>query len=536
MAPAAGLAPPSLVYLTPTFANPSGNKRCRPAHRRSKLAAPWPSVRGFLLRAEGRRGYRQPFLRRLRLLPPIARHSDRVVRLGSVYSNVCSVPASRWGWTSAPPERAQRARPRAKQATLNPANLAATQAPPSLHAAAEQCRGLLAATNLRPPPRRCVPEPRRTALVTLPAQRIRQPYRGSAGPSGRRCSCWPNFCRRQNGFRRRAAHRCSGARGVPVPSRAVPSPRCPAGGRDGSSGQKVPAEPGMCLPPSAPRNVAAAESVMLLLERPPPRIDLPGVAPLCDPKVRYNCLPRRVFCSAPDAGFSHVVSSTFSRAVFRGHTGLLCWELLGLLADPSGPLAGWVPVAVLEALRWRRRRLLGAACAVAAGFRSFAARPGGMPRTEEAVLRSLIEDVGWWLSRADLARAIVRQSAPRRVSECLPGRPGPLLRPPKKIAGRLRASERTASVWAMRYVAAPVHGTRPRRNCVLVPAPAARRPTRPVNGGASGREPARPEQIEITRMRRLQQHSTRPLRPDETYPVHQVPSSCAAARRRIFPG
>jgi 2-aminoadipate transaminase len=104
---AAGLAP-KLVYLTPTFANPSGTTM--PADRRAHLAA-LADQYGFVVAEDD--AYRQLYFG-TEPPPPIASHSDRVVRLGS-FSKVLG-PGLRVGWIVAPPEL-RSAFVRAKQAT-----------------------------------------------------------------------------------------------------------------------------------------------------------------------------------------------------------------------------------------------------------------------------------------------------------------------------------------------------------------------------------------------------------------------------------
>jgi 2-aminoadipate transaminase len=104
---AAGLRP-KLVYLTPTFANPSGTTM--PEERREELAA-LADRYGFLIAEDD--AYRQLYFG----APPprpIASHSDRVVRLGS-FSKVLG-PGLRVGWIIAPPTL-RSAFVRAKQAT-----------------------------------------------------------------------------------------------------------------------------------------------------------------------------------------------------------------------------------------------------------------------------------------------------------------------------------------------------------------------------------------------------------------------------------
>jgi 2-aminoadipate transaminase len=104
---AAGLAP-KLVYLTPTFANPSGTTM--PADRRKALAA-LADRYGFLVAEDD--AYRQLYFG-APPPPPIAASSDRVVRLGS-FSKVLG-PGLRVGWIVAPPAL-RSAFVRAKQAT-----------------------------------------------------------------------------------------------------------------------------------------------------------------------------------------------------------------------------------------------------------------------------------------------------------------------------------------------------------------------------------------------------------------------------------
>jgi 2-aminoadipate transaminase len=104
---AAGLAP-KLVYLTPTFANPSGTTMA--AQRRIELAA-LADRYGFLIVEDD--AYRQLYFG----APPpapIAASTDRVVRLGS-FSKVLG-PGLRVGWVVAPPA-VRAALIRAKQAT-----------------------------------------------------------------------------------------------------------------------------------------------------------------------------------------------------------------------------------------------------------------------------------------------------------------------------------------------------------------------------------------------------------------------------------
>ena len=104
----AGGLSPKLVYLTPTFANPSGTTM--PARRRRELAA-LADRYGFVIAEDD--AYRQLYFQE----PPprpIASHSDRVIRLGS-FSKVLG-PGLRVGWVVAPP-RIRDALIRAKQAT-----------------------------------------------------------------------------------------------------------------------------------------------------------------------------------------------------------------------------------------------------------------------------------------------------------------------------------------------------------------------------------------------------------------------------------
>jgi 2-aminoadipate transaminase len=103
----AGLAP-KLVYLTPTFANPSGTTM--PSERRAELAA-LADRYGFVVAEDD--AYRQLFFGS-EPPAPIASHSDRVVRLGS-FSKVLG-PGLRVGWIVAPPDL-RSALVRAKQAT-----------------------------------------------------------------------------------------------------------------------------------------------------------------------------------------------------------------------------------------------------------------------------------------------------------------------------------------------------------------------------------------------------------------------------------
>ena len=104
---AAGLRP-KLVYLTPTFANPSGTTM--PDDRRRALAA-LADRYGFLVAEDD--AYRQLYFD---VAPPapIASASDRVVRLGS-FSKVLG-PGLRVGWIVSPPAL-RSALVRAKQAT-----------------------------------------------------------------------------------------------------------------------------------------------------------------------------------------------------------------------------------------------------------------------------------------------------------------------------------------------------------------------------------------------------------------------------------
>jgi 2-aminoadipate transaminase len=104
---AAGLAP-KLVYLTPTFANPSGTTMS--AERRKALAA-LADRYGFLVAEDD--AYRQLYFG-APPPPPIAATSDRVVRLGS-FSKVLG-PGLRVGWIVSPPALRD-AFVRAKQAT-----------------------------------------------------------------------------------------------------------------------------------------------------------------------------------------------------------------------------------------------------------------------------------------------------------------------------------------------------------------------------------------------------------------------------------
>ena len=104
---AAGLRP-KLVYLTPTFANPSGTTM--PAARRKELAA-LADHYGFVILEDD--AYRQLYFAGPPPAP-IASSSDRVVRLGS-FSKVLG-PGLRVGWVVAPPA-IRDALIRAKQAT-----------------------------------------------------------------------------------------------------------------------------------------------------------------------------------------------------------------------------------------------------------------------------------------------------------------------------------------------------------------------------------------------------------------------------------
>jgi 2-aminoadipate transaminase len=104
---AAGLRP-KLVYLTPTFANPSGTTM--PAGRRAELAVLADRF-GFLVAEDD--AYRQLYFG-VPPPPPIAAGCDRVVRLGS-FSKVLG-PGLRVGWMIAPPAL-RSAFVRAKQAT-----------------------------------------------------------------------------------------------------------------------------------------------------------------------------------------------------------------------------------------------------------------------------------------------------------------------------------------------------------------------------------------------------------------------------------
>jgi 2-aminoadipate transaminase len=99
---------PKLVYLTPTFANPSGTTM--PAHRRKELAA-LADEYGFVILEDD--AYRQLYFNDPPPAP-IASSSDRVVRLGS-FSKVLG-PGLRVGWVVAPPA-IRDALVRAKQAT-----------------------------------------------------------------------------------------------------------------------------------------------------------------------------------------------------------------------------------------------------------------------------------------------------------------------------------------------------------------------------------------------------------------------------------
>jgi 2-aminoadipate transaminase len=99
---------PKLVYLTPTFANPSGTTM--PAHRRKELAA-LADEYGFVILEDD--AYRQLYFNDPPPAP-IASSSDRVIRLGS-FSKVLG-PGLRVGWVVAPPA-IRDALVRAKQAT-----------------------------------------------------------------------------------------------------------------------------------------------------------------------------------------------------------------------------------------------------------------------------------------------------------------------------------------------------------------------------------------------------------------------------------
>jgi 2-aminoadipate transaminase len=99
---------PKVVYLTPTFANPSGTTM--PAERRVELAA-LADRYGFVILEDD--AYRQLYFQSPPP-PPIASSSDRVVRLGS-FSKVLG-PGLRVGWVVAPPA-IRDALVRAKQAT-----------------------------------------------------------------------------------------------------------------------------------------------------------------------------------------------------------------------------------------------------------------------------------------------------------------------------------------------------------------------------------------------------------------------------------
>ncbi|HEX4017351.1 MAG TPA: PLP-dependent aminotransferase family protein [Frankiaceae bacterium] len=103
----AGLRP-KLVYLTPTFANPSGTTM--PAERRKALAS-LADRYGFLVAEDD--AYRQLYFGSPPPAP-IASSSDRVVRLGS-FSKVLG-PGLRVGWIVSPPQL-RSAFVRAKQAT-----------------------------------------------------------------------------------------------------------------------------------------------------------------------------------------------------------------------------------------------------------------------------------------------------------------------------------------------------------------------------------------------------------------------------------
>jgi 2-aminoadipate transaminase len=104
----AGGLRPKLVYLTPTFANPSGSTM--PADRRKELAG-LADQYGFVILEDD--AYRQLYFDGPPP-PPIASSSDRVVRLGS-FSKVLG-PGLRVGWVVAPPVLRD-ALVRAKQAT-----------------------------------------------------------------------------------------------------------------------------------------------------------------------------------------------------------------------------------------------------------------------------------------------------------------------------------------------------------------------------------------------------------------------------------
>jgi 2-aminoadipate transaminase len=99
---------PKLVYLTPTFANPSGTTM--PSHRRQQLAA-LADRYGFVVVEDD--AYRQLHFD-TPAPAPIGASSDRVVRLGS-FSKVLS-PGLRVGWVVAQPF-IRDALVRAKQAT-----------------------------------------------------------------------------------------------------------------------------------------------------------------------------------------------------------------------------------------------------------------------------------------------------------------------------------------------------------------------------------------------------------------------------------
>jgi 2-aminoadipate transaminase len=99
---------PKLVYLTPTFANPSGSTM--PASRRAELAA-LADRYGFVILEDD--AYRQLYFA-APPPPPIASSTDRVVRLGS-FSKVLG-PGLRVGWVVAP-AAIRDALVRAKQAT-----------------------------------------------------------------------------------------------------------------------------------------------------------------------------------------------------------------------------------------------------------------------------------------------------------------------------------------------------------------------------------------------------------------------------------
>ncbi len=104
----AGGLRPKLVYVTPSFANPSGTTMR--AERRSALAA-LADTYGFVVVEDD--AYRQLYFGSPPP-PPVAASSDRVIRLGS-FSKVLG-PGLRVGWLVAPPE-VRAALIRAKQAT-----------------------------------------------------------------------------------------------------------------------------------------------------------------------------------------------------------------------------------------------------------------------------------------------------------------------------------------------------------------------------------------------------------------------------------